>query len=138
MPMLDSCLEPGKIDSLKMLDLQTKSAINSNILQVQHQASNLLRKTGLRGNEKTQYVGLGRQQNFIKMLKLRPRYVNLIATLGTIRYLASLQDINGQLIREWRITNNRIFPKGDLFHYPVNSLNFLSENQNNCGSDSRL
>jgi hypothetical protein len=36
--MLDCCLEPGKIDALKMLDLQTKSAINSNILQVQHQA----------------------------------------------------------------------------------------------------
>jgi hypothetical protein len=34
--MLDCCLEPGKIDFLKMLDLQTKSAIASNILQVQH------------------------------------------------------------------------------------------------------
>jgi hypothetical protein len=34
--MLDSSLEPGKIDFLKMLDLQTKSAIASNILQVQH------------------------------------------------------------------------------------------------------
>jgi len=34
--MLDSCLEPGKIDALKMLDLQKKSAIISNILQVQH------------------------------------------------------------------------------------------------------
>jgi hypothetical protein len=32
--MLDSCLEPGKIEALKMLDLQTKSAIDSNILQV--------------------------------------------------------------------------------------------------------
>jgi hypothetical protein len=30
------CLEPGNIDALKMLDLQTKSAITSNILQVQH------------------------------------------------------------------------------------------------------
>ncbi len=39
--MLDSCLEPGKFDALKMLDLQTKSAINSNKLQVQHQATNL-------------------------------------------------------------------------------------------------
>ncbi len=37
--MRDSCLEPGKIDVLKMLDLQTKSAINSNDLQVQHQAT---------------------------------------------------------------------------------------------------
>jgi len=27
--MLDYCLEPGKIDALKMLDLQTKSAIKS-------------------------------------------------------------------------------------------------------------
>jgi len=34
--MLDSCLEPGKIKVLKMLDLQTKSTINSNNLQVQH------------------------------------------------------------------------------------------------------
>jgi len=32
--MLDSCLEPGKIDALKMLDLQTKSAIDSDNLQV--------------------------------------------------------------------------------------------------------
>jgi hypothetical protein len=32
--MLDFCLEPGKIDALKMLDLQTKSAIDSNKLQV--------------------------------------------------------------------------------------------------------
>jgi hypothetical protein len=32
--MLDSCLEPGKIDALKMLDLQTKSAVNLDILQV--------------------------------------------------------------------------------------------------------
>jgi hypothetical protein len=29
-----SCHEPGKIEALKMLDLQTKSAINSNNLQV--------------------------------------------------------------------------------------------------------
>jgi hypothetical protein len=34
--MRDFCLEPGKIETLKMLDLQTKSAIISNILQVQH------------------------------------------------------------------------------------------------------
>jgi len=27
--MLDYCLEPGKIEALKMLDLQTKSAIKS-------------------------------------------------------------------------------------------------------------
>jgi len=26
-PMLDFCHEPGKIDALKMLDLQTKSAM---------------------------------------------------------------------------------------------------------------
>ncbi len=32
--MLDFCLEPGKIEDLKMLDLQTKSAIILNILQV--------------------------------------------------------------------------------------------------------
>jgi hypothetical protein len=32
--MLDFCLEPGKIEALKMLDLQTKSAINSDKLQV--------------------------------------------------------------------------------------------------------
>jgi hypothetical protein len=30
----DCCLEPGKIEALKMLDLQTKSAINSNKFQV--------------------------------------------------------------------------------------------------------
>jgi len=34
--MRDSCLGPGKIDALKMLDLQKKSAIISNILQVRH------------------------------------------------------------------------------------------------------
>jgi hypothetical protein len=34
--VIDFCLEPGKIDALKMLDLQTKSAIASNILQVEH------------------------------------------------------------------------------------------------------
>jgi len=34
--MLAYCLEPGKIDALKMLDLQTKSAINSDNLQVKH------------------------------------------------------------------------------------------------------
>jgi hypothetical protein len=32
--VIDSCLEPGKIEALKMLDLQTKSAIESNNLQV--------------------------------------------------------------------------------------------------------
>jgi hypothetical protein len=32
--MRDSCLEPGKIEALKMLDLQTKSAINSDKLHV--------------------------------------------------------------------------------------------------------
>jgi hypothetical protein len=30
--MRDYCLEPGKIEALKMRDLQTKSAINSNNL----------------------------------------------------------------------------------------------------------
>jgi hypothetical protein len=34
--VIDLCFEAGKIDALKMLDLQTKSAIASNILQVQH------------------------------------------------------------------------------------------------------
>ncbi len=34
----DFCLEPGKIKVLKMLDLQTKSAINSDKLRVQQQA----------------------------------------------------------------------------------------------------
>jgi hypothetical protein len=34
--MHDSCLEPGIIDALKMLDLQTKSAIDSDKLQAQH------------------------------------------------------------------------------------------------------
>jgi hypothetical protein len=38
--MHDVCLGPGKIDSLIMLDLQTKSAINSNNLQGQHKAWN--------------------------------------------------------------------------------------------------
>ncbi len=32
----DYCLEPGKIEALKMLDLETKSAINLDNLQVQH------------------------------------------------------------------------------------------------------
>jgi hypothetical protein len=32
--LTDFCLEPGKIDALKMLDLQTKSAINSDNIQV--------------------------------------------------------------------------------------------------------
>jgi hypothetical protein len=32
--MRDYCLEPGKIDALKMLDLQAKSAINLDNLQV--------------------------------------------------------------------------------------------------------
>jgi hypothetical protein len=36
--MLDYSLELSKIKVLKMLDLQTKSTINSNNLQVQHQA----------------------------------------------------------------------------------------------------
>jgi hypothetical protein len=39
--MLDFCLEPGKIEALRMLDLQTKSTIKQNKLQVQHQATNL-------------------------------------------------------------------------------------------------
>jgi hypothetical protein len=34
--MRDYCLEPGKIDALKMLDLQTKSAMDLDNLQVQH------------------------------------------------------------------------------------------------------
>jgi hypothetical protein len=33
-PMLDNCLELSKIEALKMLDLEKKSAINSNNLQV--------------------------------------------------------------------------------------------------------
>jgi hypothetical protein len=37
--MRDYCLELSKIKVLKMLDLQTKSAIDSNNLQVQHQAT---------------------------------------------------------------------------------------------------
>jgi hypothetical protein len=32
--MLDSSLEPGKIEALKMLDLQTKSTIDSDNLNV--------------------------------------------------------------------------------------------------------
>jgi hypothetical protein len=32
--MLDSCLEPGIIEALKMIDLQKKSAIDSDKLQV--------------------------------------------------------------------------------------------------------
>jgi hypothetical protein len=32
--MLDSCHEPGKIEALKILVLQTKFAVNSNKLQV--------------------------------------------------------------------------------------------------------
>jgi len=37
-PNVYICLEPGNIEALKMLDLQTKSAINSDNMQVQHQA----------------------------------------------------------------------------------------------------
>ncbi len=37
--MLDFCLELSKIKILKMLDLQTKSAINLDNLKVQHQAT---------------------------------------------------------------------------------------------------
>jgi hypothetical protein len=36
--MLTFCLGPGKIEGRKMLDLQKKYAIISNILHVQHQA----------------------------------------------------------------------------------------------------
>ena len=39
--MLDSCLEPGKIDAIKMLDLQTKSTIDSDNSQVSLQATYL-------------------------------------------------------------------------------------------------
>jgi hypothetical protein len=39
--MRDSCLEPGKIDSLKMLDLQTKSAMKLFLGRVSIQATNL-------------------------------------------------------------------------------------------------
>jgi hypothetical protein len=38
--MRDFCPELSKIETLKMLDLQTKSAIDSGKLQVQHQATN--------------------------------------------------------------------------------------------------
>ena len=41
MPMHDSCHELSKIEAPKMLDLETKSAINSDNLQVQHQATSL-------------------------------------------------------------------------------------------------
>jgi hypothetical protein len=37
----DFCLKPGKIKALKMLDLQTKSTINSICFRVQLQATNL-------------------------------------------------------------------------------------------------
>jgi hypothetical protein len=37
--MLDACLELSKIKVLKMIDLLTKSAINSNNMQVQHYAT---------------------------------------------------------------------------------------------------
>ncbi len=37
--MRDFCLEPGKIEALKMIDLRTKSTINSDYLHVQHQAT---------------------------------------------------------------------------------------------------
>ena len=40
-PMLDSCLEPGKIEVLKMLDLQTKSAMKLVRGQVSVQATHL-------------------------------------------------------------------------------------------------
>jgi hypothetical protein len=41
LPMLYFCLEGGKIEVQKMLDLQKKYAIISYILQVQHQARNI-------------------------------------------------------------------------------------------------
>ncbi len=37
--MILRCLEPGKFETLKMLDLQTKSAMNSICFQVQLQAT---------------------------------------------------------------------------------------------------
>jgi len=39
--MLDSCLEPGKIEALKMLDLQTKSSMKLVLGLVSVQATNL-------------------------------------------------------------------------------------------------
>ena len=41
LPILDTCLKPGKIEALKMLDLQTKSAIKSLWRRVMLQATNL-------------------------------------------------------------------------------------------------
>jgi hypothetical protein len=53
----DACLEPVKYEVLKMLDLQTKSAVNSDKLQVQHYARSQQLNTGFGGNKKTKYTG---------------------------------------------------------------------------------
>ena len=77
--MLDSCLEPGKFEALKMRDLQTKSTIDSDNIQVQHQATNQQLNIGFGGDEKKIYR-VGGRLYFIKMLKLRSRYIIIIAT----------------------------------------------------------
>jgi len=54
--MRDSCLEPGKIEALKMLDLQTKSTIISDKLHVQHQTTSRELNTGLIQSEIIPYI----------------------------------------------------------------------------------
>jgi hypothetical protein len=65
--MIDFCLEPGKIEALKMLDLHKKSATDSNILQVQHQTSH---------------------RQFYKSQKLKIMHV--VSNLLKLKYMASL------------------------------------------------
>ena len=60
--MLAYCLEPGKIEGLKMVELQTKPAIDSDNLQVvRHEAAQEMRVWPL---------GVGLQEQASKHLKL--------------------------------------------------------------------
>ena len=54
--MLDSCLEPGKIEAPKCVDLVSKSAIDSDNIQVQHQARHRHFKIGTGLNQIIQHI----------------------------------------------------------------------------------
>jgi len=54
--MLDCCLEPGNIDALKMLDLETKSAIDSTDPLVLLQATHRNFKIGRGLNQIIQHI----------------------------------------------------------------------------------
>ena len=61
-----------------MLDLETKSAIDSNKLLVQHQATNRKLKTGLRWSKIIQDIGGGEYSGYREFFNtLYIRYVNM-------------------------------------------------------------